>query len=149
MDWKTAFFSFGGRLNRARYWLVVLANIVVWIAFIVIANILRNSVESFEGLSNVSLIFGVSGLTAIAFSLWTGLAVGVKRLHDRARSAWWIVLYWLVPIGLGIAGAYLSDIGAIAVAALSIAISLWGFVEIALLKGTRGTNAYGPDPLTH
>lgn len=149
MDWKTAFFGFGGRLNRARYWLVVLANIVVWIAFIVIATILRDSVESFEGLSNVSLIFGVSWLTTIAFSLWTGLAVGVKRLHDRARSAWWIVLYWMVPIGLGIAGAYLSDIGSIAVAALSIAISLWGFIEIACLRGTSGTNAYGPDPLAH
>lgn len=147
MDWKTAFFGFGGRLNRARYWLVVLANIIVWIAFIVGANILRDSVESFEGLSNVSLIFGVSGLTAIAFSLWTGLAVGVKRLHDRARSAWWIVLYWMVPIGLGIAGAFLNDIGSIAVALLSIAISLWGFIEIACLRGTSGANAYGPDPL--
>ncbi|WP_081740140.1 DUF805 domain-containing protein [Afipia sp. P52-10] len=147
MNWKTAFFGFGGRVNRAKYWLVILANIVVWIAFIVLANILRDSVESFDGLSRISLLFGISGFTAIAFSLWTGFAVAVKRLHDRARSAWWIVLYWLVPIALGIAWLYLDDFGGLAVAGVSLAILLWGFVEIALLKGTAGANAYGPDPL--
>jgi uncharacterized membrane protein YhaH (DUF805 family) len=28
-----------------------------------------------------------------------------------------------------------------------IAISIWAVIELSCLPGTRGTNAYGPDPL--
>ena len=31
--------------------------------------------------------------------------------------------------------------------AIIVLISLWYLVELGLLKGTQGPNAYGPDPL--
>jgi uncharacterized membrane protein YhaH (DUF805 family) len=30
---------------------------------------------------------------------------------------------------------------------VSIGISIWAFVVLACLRGTRGPNRYGPDPL--
>ena len=39
-----------------------------------------------------------------------------------------------------------SDIIALPLMAAG-AIALWGFAELALLRGTRGANGYGPDPL--
>jgi uncharacterized membrane protein YhaH (DUF805 family) len=29
----------------------------------------------------------------------------------------------------------------------AFALTIWGFVEIGYLRGTAGSNAYGPDPL--
>ena len=52
------------------------------------------------------------------------LALAVKRLHDDARSGAWL-LVGLVPV-LGV---------------------LWLLFELALRKGTAGSNQYGPDPL--
>ena len=31
---------------------------------------------------------------------------------------------------------------------VSFAIVIWGFIEMGVLRGTRGDNKYGPDPLT-
>jgi uncharacterized membrane protein YhaH (DUF805 family) len=58
-----------------------------------------------------------------------GIAVGVRRLHDRNMSGWWylgFIVLSLVPV-----------IGFIA----SIAM-----IVIFLLPGTPGPNKYGPDP---
>jgi len=30
---------------------------------------------------------------------------------------------------------------------LAIALAIWGFVELGCLRGTRGANRFGPDPL--
>jgi uncharacterized membrane protein YhaH (DUF805 family) len=30
----------------------------------------------------------------------------------------------------------------------ALALTIWGFVEIGCLRGTAGTNTYGPDPLS-
>jgi uncharacterized membrane protein YhaH (DUF805 family) len=56
--------------------------------------------------------------------LWIGLAVNVKRWHDRDKSGWWILIN-LVPVIGG----------------------LWSLIETGFLPGTRGSNRFGPDPL--
>ena len=48
----------------------------------------------------------------------------VKRFHDRDRSGWFALL-GLIPV-LG---------------------PLWLLVDLGLLRGTRGSNRFGPDPL--
>ena len=55
---------------------------------------------------------------------WPGVAVSVKRWHDRGKSGWWMLIN-LVPV-----------IG-----------TLWTLVECGLLRGTPGPNRFGPDPL--
>ena len=63
------------------------------------------------------------GLVTIAFFV-PNLAASVKRLHDRDHSGW-LLLVMLIPI-----------VGFI-----------WIFVVTGFLRGTRGPNRFGGDPL--
>lgn len=147
MDWTNILFSFGGRLNRAKYWLVVLINVIVWIAFIIVAVTMGVGFNALYGMDGGGPVIVLLGVAAIVFSLWTGLATAIKRLHDREKSGWWILVFWVLPGILNGASAFAADIPAIILAIASFAVSVWGFVEIACLKGTTGPNSYGPDPL--
>jgi uncharacterized membrane protein YhaH (DUF805 family) len=96
----------------------------------------------------------LSGLGAMLFILilayipllWIGLALGAKRLHDRNKSAWWLVIFWIVPAILQGIGEHIDGIGLIFTLG-GLALSIWGLVEIGFLRGTVGPNQYGPDPL--
>src|SRR5262245_28399086 len=151
MDWKTLLFSFGGRINRAKYWLTMLIYAVVWVIYLVIVVILTS------GLSRDALVIVLIGSMVILgfFGLWSSLAVAIKRLHDRNKRGWWLLLIWLVPNLLGMVPNLLGSLPMSAagtvfgtlVALASFVIFIWGFVEIGCLKGTTGPNDYGPDPL--
>lgn len=73
--------------------------------------------------------------------------IAVRRLHDRDRSGSWLLVFYGLPAFLGyLAGT--GETGWRSVLALaSLAISIWGFVEMGCLRGTVGPNEYGPDPL--
>ena len=137
MDWKHLLFSFEGRVNRAKYWLVALVTIGVSIAiaFLLIAVAL-NSIAGFSVLALLILI-----------PTYVGVVVGVKRLHDRNKSGWWLLLYYLVPgILTGIAGDSYEGTN-LALNVVGHAISLWALIDLGFLRGTAGPNDYGPDPL--
>jgi len=41
-------------------------------------------------------------LFAVAIAIWVSwFAIGVKRLHDRDKSGWWIVVFYILPWILG------------------------------------------------
>jgi uncharacterized membrane protein YhaH (DUF805 family) len=140
-------FSFEGRINRGKFWLAVL----IYIVAAMVAGILAyaSNSEAAGGLLNglVSLVTFISGIF-----------VAIKRLHDRNRSGWWLLLFYIAPgiliaIGaviwlVGIAGesSGAGGIGTVFVLA-GAAISIWAFVELGCLRGTVGPNQYGPDPL--
>jgi uncharacterized membrane protein YhaH (DUF805 family) len=139
-----SYFSFKGRANRQRYWLTILAlvglAIVCEVPVLVIA-----SMAPMMGLIAVPLI--------IAFLL-AGLALAARRLHDRNKSAWWLLLFQGVPLILGLlrglsaaAGGGGDDpVGAL-LALISLPFTIWAFVELGCLKGTDGPNRFGDDPL--
>jgi uncharacterized membrane protein YhaH (DUF805 family) len=79
--------------------------------------------------------------------IWIGLAIGAKRLHDRDKSAWWLLVFYAAPGILSTAGNRLEDVGFIILHVISFAISVWAFVELGCLRGTPGPNRHGPDPL--
>ena len=90
------------------------------------------------------VVLGAGSIGAI----WISLALSAKRLHDRNKSAWWLLLFWLLPavlMGVG-AGIGMWSIGLPLVLA-GAAIVIWAFVEFGCLRGTEGQNAYGADPL--
>jgi uncharacterized membrane protein YhaH (DUF805 family) len=142
MDWKTLLFAMSGRINRGKYWLGILFVILGLIALGIIAVILY----MVGGDSLGMILAGIVGLAALAFSIFTTLGLMSKRLHDREKSAWWILVFGLLPSVLSVAGQALGGIGAV-LALVSFAISVWGLVELGCLKGTTGPNQYGPDPL--
>jgi len=54
--------------------------------------------------------------------VWPAAAITVKRWHDRDKSGWWLLIN-LVPI-VGV---------------------IWSLIENGFLRGTEGTNRFGPD----
>ena len=90
--------------------------------------------------------------------LWPILAVGSKRLHDRNKNGWWLLVFWLFPFALfcgGFSIIFFDDprtgrsgdfsTGSILIFA-SLPPALWGIVELGILPGTKGPNLYGADP---
>ena len=66
--------------------------------------------------------------TAYILLMWplivVGVVVQIRRWHDRNKSGWWILLN-LIPF-LG---------------------SAWALIELGFIRGTKGPNRFGPDPL--
>ena len=72
-------------------------------------------------------LFGRDGLIPLLTGLAIlvgGICLYIKRCHDRGKSGWWCLLL-LVPV-LG---------------------TIWAIVDLGILEGTPGRNAYGPNPL--
>jgi uncharacterized membrane protein YhaH (DUF805 family) len=150
MNWTWLLFGFGGRINRGKYWLAVLVYCVVWIVFAIAAFAWLGGVDTDNlfSIAGAGLAIWVAIIALIIAGTWSGLATGIKRLHDRDKSGWWIVLFWLGPSILsGMTAVMPGSSGAFIFSIAGAAVGIWGFVELACLKGTTGPNPYGADPL--
>jgi uncharacterized membrane protein YhaH (DUF805 family) len=98
-------------------------------------------------------------LVLAVLMMWISIATGIKRLHDRGKSGAWLLVFILAPLVLQVAayGLILADqgrggggtiVGGILYLA-SLAFTIWYIVELGCLRGTRGPNQYGPDPIPH
>ena len=123
---QSLLFSFQGRINRAKFWLVHVAMwVVVAIVFSVILGSAAMSSDPQAALQSVGAVGGLILLVVYILALWIGLAIAAKRWHDRNKSAWWILIVFVPLVG-----------------------GLWYLIECGFLKGTTGANRYGSDPLT-
>ena len=82
------------------------------------------------------------------------LAVGTKRLHDRAKSGTWMIAFLLPAWVLNLASEFVDDSAIAGEYWISLALSIaanaflvWGLVELGLMRGMTGVNRYGEDPL--
>jgi uncharacterized membrane protein YhaH (DUF805 family) len=144
MDWMDFLFGFQGRINRAKYWLFVLISLIVGILLSALTYVFQTI-----GLGMIGIIIAV--IVDIAFFV-AGIAVGIKRLHDRDKSGWWLLVFYLLPgilFGVGAGLAMTTGRGGISMilSLAAFALLIWAFVELACLRGTVGQNRYGPDPL--
>jgi uncharacterized membrane protein YhaH (DUF805 family) len=107
------------------------------------------------------LMLALTSQSIWLLSLWPILAVGSKRLHDRNKNGWWLLVFWLLPFALFCGGfsIYFFDdpktgrsgdfsTGSILIFA-SLPPALWGIVELGILPGTKGPNLYGAEPAGH
>jgi uncharacterized membrane protein YhaH (DUF805 family) len=120
-------FSFRGRIPRQHYWVAVIA--LNSVSFVTAAVSMAAAVpESSFSHSLVSerkhIVAAIVQWGWVLLTIWPGLAVQVKRWHDRGKSGW-MVLVALIPC-----------VGAI-----------WSLVELGCLAGTPGPNQFGEDPL--
>ena len=129
-------FGFGGRANRAKYWLVAAINVAIMAALTAVA-IVGDSPALWIVFIIVILVLMVSSV-----------AVSIRRLHDRGKSGWWVLVFIFVPGLLQGIGSRLGDpVPMMILSVAGLAVSIWALVELGFLRGTQGDNAYGPDPL--
>jgi uncharacterized membrane protein YhaH (DUF805 family) len=144
MKWAKLFFSFRGRVSTAGYWLVSLTWFVLAIvlySFWPASGMLGVPIGADHPVDAVYLLAAVPLLAS-------GFAVIVKRLHDRNKSAWWLLLFLVCPpVMEAVASIDALDAAlTVILMILSIAISLWAFIELGFASGTAGANRYGPEP---
>ena len=118
-------FGFSGRTGRGGWWLGQFAIMLVSIAcagVIFASEGMRGMEAARDGdfarlsASMVALLFSATVLT-----VWMGLAVSIKRFHDRDKSGLWILIIFVPVIG-----------------------PLWQFIECGFLAGSDGMNRFGP-----
>lgn len=157
MDWKWLFFSFDGRINRAKWWLSLLV-------FVIIGLVIYVVLLPLVGISIWTMGAGtaVASLIVTLIFAYPATAVMLKRINDRDRPAWFVAVFW-APTVLGILGQLtgltisMQEMGGQMVAMptgigwvvnlLSFIIGIWALIELGILKGTPGPNRHGPDPL--
>lgn len=153
MNWRWLFFSFRGRINRARYWRAMLVYLLIGIAVWIVGWALNSLVAVPTGYAPNVVYRTMHALYGLA--LWIScLAVAVKRLHDRDKSGWWLLALYATPVAafllVRFVGAVNSDLGGFTLR-LSILAALafvaWISVELGFLPGTHGYNRFGRDPL--
>jgi uncharacterized membrane protein YhaH (DUF805 family) len=143
MSMTQLLFSFQGRLNRKRYWMTVIATMAIIIVLLLVALIMiREHKFEFAGLTLALLVILYIPL------IWISIAIGAKRLHDRDKSAWWLLVFYAAPGVVSTAGNRMEDVGFVILHVISFGITVWAFVELGCLRGTPGPNRYGPDPLS-
>jgi uncharacterized membrane protein YhaH (DUF805 family) len=138
--------TFSGRARRAEYWWFYLFRLVVHF----VTRILDAGVQEATKVSPFSLI------ASLALFIPT-LAVWTRRMHDTDRSGFWVLGFCvaLVVLGIGLlVGVGMATEEQSAAAVTTIAVSSIGLLGVLIwwivllcVKGTTGTNRYGPDPL--
>ncbi len=146
-DFKTALFSFQGRLRRQHFW-------IGWLICL-----------------GVGVVLGWIPILGTLLSLaliWPNLAISVKRLHDMGQSGWLVAIPWIAGVVGGIAvfmsvgmaafangGEINSDDPAEVMALFGPSLGIIGIVcliqlgfliWIGVTDSQRGDNRFGPNP---
>ena len=143
-----ALLRFSGRLNRAPYWAIVVASTAILVltgAFLLAIWTMLSTEEI--GRSPGVLAAIVAALLLDLFLAVVGLSASVRRLHDRGKTGWWLLILFGAPLGLEWISVRSAPEIAFVGLLLGAAIGLWALVELGFLPGVAGPNRYGPDPL--
>lgn len=124
MDVKHKLFGFSGRIRRLDYWLLSIATNVSIAVVDVLQTLALNGWDLNALDRNPSIPSGLISLALYVPSFWIGIALMLKRCHDRNKGGGWVAFFILVPI-----------VGWI-----------WGFIELGFLDGAQGRNRFGPSP---
>jgi uncharacterized membrane protein YhaH (DUF805 family) len=152
MPWWQLFFGFEGRINRAKFWLATLV-------YVFLDTTVKAAISAFGGLGRFHAGFSHPVLIQtlyIGLELGFGLsflAIGAKRLHDRDKSGWWLLLFCVVALAvMGVGNVLAKELhspgSAVALLILTdVSFVGWFAIELGCLPGTRGINRYGRNPL--
>ncbi|HET9817078.1 MAG TPA: DUF805 domain-containing protein [Xanthobacteraceae bacterium] len=151
MHLRSLLFSFEGRINRAKYWLAGLIYLIGAMLYLTtsvyaLAGSLRDT-DSARVVLFPILVYAVT-YPLFAVGMWTFAATTIKRLRDRNKTGWWIVPFFVFPMLIGEVGDRLAESNAaLLIGLVAFVLSIWAFVETFCLRGTRGPNRFGSDPL--
>ena len=134
---KNRYAQFDGRASRSEFWYFVLFNLIISIGFGILDSVLGTG-YTYEVATN-SLATATTEAASVSVTQTIGylqtfyglavmipsLAVSIRRLHDRSKSGWWILL-GVIPL----------------VNFIGIFVLLYFYVQ----DSQPGENEYGPNP---
>lgn len=136
-------FALSGRASRLDYWRTQ-AKLALATALVLTLTVLATQAGGWLGAVPCLLFLPV---------LAAGIAVAVRRLHDRGKTAWWMLIFAAGPYALsGLArlayedGATAAVLIGLVMALAAMGLSLWAWIELGFLRGARGENRYGAEP---
>src|SRR6185369_4770256 len=86
MDFVNIFITFSGRINRAKYWIAA----IVYAAISLVFNGAAYFADQSTAVSTINAIMSVVVMVS-------SIGVTVKRLHDRNKSGWYVLLFVIAP----------------------------------------------------
>ena len=115
-DLKNTYFNFRGRIGRQQFWLFYV------LPMFFLSGLMQASVDFYEFNPVVQFIlFFINIIFIICL-----IAGYIKRLHDRGKSAWWLLLILIPVIG-----------------------TIYWIIDLGILKGEDEPNRYGPPAVTN
>ncbi|WP_428152485.1 DUF805 domain-containing protein [Brevundimonas sp.] len=143
IDWKTLFLEANGRIGQKDYW--------IGVGILFAAGLVLGWIPAI-------------GTVVSLASIYFGICVSSKRLHDMGKSGWLaaipygvtalaVVLSAMTFIGGIVSTGYGNDFGALAgmgaaggVWALAFLVNLGFLIWLGVTTGQPGDNLYGPPP---
>ncbi len=123
-------FGFNGRIRRSHYWLAAIgAGVVLGFVYALVAMLLGGAMFAARAggggaaAGGLGLVAMLLFLAVAVIGVWIGLALQIKRWHDRDKSAVWVLINFIPLIG-----------------------GLWALIECGFMDGTPGPNRFGPSP---
>jgi uncharacterized membrane protein YhaH (DUF805 family) len=114
---QSLLFSFNGRIRRSQYWLYGIGvGLVGGVILAILSMLMRNG-------GAMMMVGGILALVVYVVLIWAGLALSIKRWHDRDKSWVWIFIGAIPIVGF-----------------------FWVLIECGFLDGTPGPNKFGPSP---
>jgi len=138
-----ALFSFHGRTSRLGFWRVQLLCVAVSAATMALASF---------AMTRIGPIAGVLFLALLPAAV-IDVAVYLRRLHDRGKNVWWLLLFNLGPLFMIGLARQLVEQGSAAAVLVSLplvlaglGIDVWGWVECGFLRSQPTSNQFGEPP---
>lgn len=153
-------FSFNGRINRLQYWAGSIGVCVgVFILSFALSSMMgaslinakNNPAAILAALASFGLLLG----PILLASAWCGLALQVKRFHDRGRSGLWTLLpllpLTLIMLAIFEGAANNQPLEQVVQSVGNYMLLLWAinigfFIDLGCLPSQEGPNKYGDPP---
>lgn len=177
MDFQALYTRTDGRISRKTWWIgaLLLAVVEVIISLLILPlvglggpNIAAITAAQSDPAQISALVTGAmqtsawGSLVVFLIFAYPAYCVNVKRRHDRNNSGLDVLIYFVLTVvlllvqALGL-GYTVTEVQGIAIPMPSVLFSVIGaivgiyglylLIVLGFLKGTPGTNNYGPDPL--
>lgn len=136
IDFQKLLLTVDGRIGRQSFW--------IGFAALAVVSILNGLI-----IGAISAI--LAGLVSLALAV-PAYCVSIKRSNDRGHPQIYVQAFFIVSILFQLftlAGIF-SLLGLWIASGIGFIIGLaglWLLIDLGALEGTRGPNAYGPDPL--
>jgi uncharacterized membrane protein YhaH (DUF805 family) len=170
--------SMDGRIGRRTWWLATigLAVVIMILEFVILTPLGFGPLPNMAALTSGDAAAASAAIAdSVHKAAWVGLivyiivgwpivALGLKRRHDKNNAGMDVIVFYVIALlislisALGIGYSTVDAGNGLIIPTPSLPLTIINFlygiyaiyllVVLGFLKGTTGSNQYGPDPLT-